>query len=185
MRLPIRKAPRHSHGRHPDSHRSRSGLFGGGRRRDAVLAANAIRTLGRKPQARARGIRPPFRPAPRHAHGRRPDSHRSRSGLLGGKGGGAALPRKPQARARGIRPPFRPAPRHAHGRRPDSHRSRSGLLGGRIGAQAWPTGYCRRRRRSPSRSRATERERSPSKERTPWITGIKSAWRPVSSLTTR
>ena len=36
----------------------------------------------RKPQSRARGLRPPPQPAPHHAHTHHPYSHRSRSGLL-------------------------------------------------------------------------------------------------------
>ena len=66
---------------HPDSHRSRSGLLGGGRRRGAPRSQRApgfLAALARKPQARARGIRPLPRQAPHCGLVRRPWDDKSK-----------------------------------------------------------------------------------------------------------
>ena len=71
----------------------------------------------RKPQARARGIRPPPQPAPHRRRGS-PPVYPSLT-LRASRAHDAPPPaRKPQAQARGIRPPPQPAPHHRRGSPP-------------------------------------------------------------------
>ena len=61
-RLALMSCHHHRHVRHPSTRRSCSGLLEGARRNPSRFAA----TPDRKPQARARELRPPPHPAPRH-----------------------------------------------------------------------------------------------------------------------
>ena len=144
---PSDRAPRRPHGRGPDTRRLRSGLFVGTSRHASrqeapsasagnppatptrsppptrsqpgypSLALRAFCSV-RKPQARARGIRPPLRHVPRHQHGRGPDTRRLRSGLFVGTSRHASRQEAPSASA--GNPPATPT------RSPPPTRSRPG-----------------------------------------------------------